>query len=158
GGLDLVVVSPNAPGAMDRHTREARDAGIPFMADPSQQLASLDGEAIADLVSGARFLVTNDYEWALIQSKTGWSHDELVSRAEISVTTHGPEGCVVEARGEEPVTVKAAPVREVVEPTGVGDAFRSGLIAGQAWGLDLEQSAQVGCTLASVVLEEVGTQ
>ena len=81
----------------DRHTREARDAGIPFMADPSQQLASLDGEAIADLVSGARFLVTNDYEWALIQSKTGWSHDELVSRAEVSITTHGPEGCVVEA-------------------------------------------------------------
>jgi adenosine kinase len=158
GGLDLVVVSPNDPEAMLRHTREARQAGIAVFADPSQQLTSLDGQAIAELVTGARYLVVNDYEWALIRSKTGWSHDELVSRAEVCVTTHGPDGSVVERRDGLVVKVPAAPVAAVADPTGVGDAFRAGFIAAQAWGLGLERSAQVGSVLASVVLERVGTQ
>lgn len=158
GGLDLIVVSPNDPEAMLRHTDESRSRGTPFLADPSQQLARVGGDEIEALVSGARYLVANDYEWALIQSKTGWSHDDLVARAEVCVITHGAAGCVVEAGGEPPVKVSAAPVATVADPTGVGDAFRAGFLAGQAWGVSLERSAQVGSVLASIVLEQVGTQ
>jgi adenosine kinase len=158
GGLDLVVVSPNDPEAMLRHTREARRAGVPVFADPSQQLTSLDGKAVAELVTGARYLVVNDYEWALIRSKTGWSHDELLARAEVCVTTHGPKGSVVERRGEPPVRVPAAPVGTVADPTGVGDAYRAGFLAARSWGLGLERAAQVGSVLAAIVLEQVGTQ
>lgn len=153
GAFDLVVVSPNDPEAMLRHTDECRQSGIPFVADPSQQLSGLDAGDIERLVTGARFLMTNDYEWALIQSKTGWTHDELVDKAEVCVTTHGAEGCVVEAKGEAPVKVAAAPVSDIADPTGVGDAFRAGFLAGQAWGLSFERSAEVGSALASIVLE-----
>jgi adenosine kinase len=109
-------------------------------------------------VSGARYLVTNDYEWALIQSKTGWTHEELITKADICVTTHGAAGCVIEVDGDAPIKVPAAPVGMIADPTGVGDAFRAGFLTGQAWGASLERSAQVGSVLASIVLEGVGTQ
>lgn len=158
GGLDLVIVSPNDPEAMVRHTEEARQRGIPWLADPSQQLSSLEGDAIRGLIAGARFLVVNDYEMALVEQKTGWSHDDVLAQVDVLVTTHGPAGSVVEQAGTEPVKVPAAPERASVDPTGVGDAFRSGFVAGQAWGLGLERSAQVGSLLATLALEEVGTQ
>jgi adenosine kinase len=158
GGLDLVIVSPNDPEAMRRHTDECRQRGIPFVADPSQQLARIDADEIEALVTGARYLVTNDYEWALIQSKTGWTHEELITKADICVTTHGAAGCVIEVDGDAPMKVPAAPVGTIADPTGVGDAFRAGFLAGQAWGASLERSAQVGSVLASIVLEGVGTQ
>ena len=158
GGFDLVVVSPNDPDAMLRHTDECRQSGTAFFADPSQQLARVDGPDIERLVTGARFLVVNDYEWALIQSKTGWTHEELVARAAVCVTTHGADGCLIEAEGETPIKVPAAPVASIADPTGVGDAFRAGFLAAQSWGASLERSAEVGSVLASIVLEEVGTQ
>jgi adenosine kinase len=158
GGLDLVVVSPNDPEAMRRHTQEARELGIPFVADPSQQLSSLDGPAIKDLVDGATFLVTNDYEAALIESKTGWSAAEVLDHVGTRITTHGPKGCVVERKGEAPIEVPVVPEERKADPTGVGDAFRAGFLAAQAWGLALERSAQVGTLLATYVLETVGTQ
>lgn len=158
GGLDLVLVSPHDPEGMLRHTEEARQRGIPFLADPSQQLASLDGDEIRRLVAGAAYLVVNDYEMALLESKTGWSHDDVLAQVDVMVTTHGPAGCVVEQAGAEPLKVPAAPERASVDPTGVGDAFRAGFVAGRSWGLGLERSAQVGSLLATVVLEDVGTQ
>lgn len=158
GGLDLVVVSPNDPAAMLRHTEEARALGIPFVADPSQQLSSLEGEQIRTLVDGATFLITNDYEAALIENKTGWSADEVLDHVETRITTHGAKGCVVQRRGEADVEVPVVPEERKADPTGVGDAFRAGFLAGQAWGLGLERSAQVGTLLATYVLETVGTQ
>jgi len=158
GGLDLVVVSPNDPEAMVRHTTEAKAAGIPFVADPSQQLSSLDGPGIERLVVGARFLITNDYEAALIESKTGWTSDDVLSRVETRVTTLGAKGCVVERKGESAIEVPVVPEERKADPTGVGDAFRAGFLSAQAWGLGLERSAQVGTLLATYVLETVGTQ
>jgi adenosine kinase len=158
GPVDLVLVSPNDPEAMRRHTDECRQRAIPFAADPSQQLARLDGDEVAPLVTGARYLFVNDYERALILSKTGWSDEQLVQQVGTCVTTHGADGCVIERAGEEAIAVPAAPVEAIVDPTGVGDAFRGGFLAGQAWGLGLERSAQLGHVLASVVLEQAGTQ
>jgi adenosine kinase len=158
GGLDLVVVSPNDPEAMRRHTEEARLLGIPFVADPSQQLSSLDGEQIRVLVDGAEMLITNDYEAALIESKTGWSADEVLEHVGTRITTHGPKGSVVQRRGQADIEVPVVPEERKADPTGVGDAFRAGFLSANAWGLGVERSAQVGTLLATYVLETVGTQ
>lgn len=158
GGLDLVVVSPNDPDAMLRHTEEARQLGVRFVADPSQQLARTSGEQVRQLVDGAAYLISNDYERALLESKTGWSDEEVLRRVGVRVTTYGAAGCVVERRGTAPIEVVAFPEEHVVDPTGVGDGFRAGFLAGLAWDLSLERSAQVGSLIATLVLESVGTQ
>jgi adenosine kinase len=158
GGLDLVVISPNDPEAMLRHSDECRERGIPFAADPSQQLARMDGPEIRRLVDGATYLFCNEYESALLEQKTGWSHDEVLSRVGTRITTLGPHGSRIDADGCEPVHVGIAQVDEAVDPTGVGDAFRAGYLAGIAWGVSPERSAQVGSLLAAHVIETVGTQ
>jgi adenosine kinase len=158
GPVDLVVVSPNDPAAMTRHTEECRERRIPFVADPSQQLSSLEGEQVRALVDGADVLLTNAYESALTERKTGWSADEVLDRVGIRVTTHGAAGAVVEQRGEPALTVPVVPAGEVRDPTGGGDAFRAGFLSARAWGLGLERAAQVGSLLATLCLETVGTQ
>ncbi len=158
GGLDLVVISPNDPDAMLRHTADARSVGIPFLADPGQQLARMEGDQIRTLVEGADILITNDYERALLESKTGWNADDVLGRVGVRITTLGPKGCQIEQPGAPAIDIPAAPERRRVDPTGVGDGFRSGLLAGLAWKLGLERSAQIGSLLATYVLEHVGTQ
>jgi adenosine kinase len=158
GGLDLVVVSPNDPAGMCRHTQECRDRGVPFLADPSQQLTGMDAATIKFLIEGAAYLVVNDYEKGLIEHKTGWTDSDVLTRVGTRVTTHGADGVLIESAAEPPVKVAAVPATEVADPTGVGDAFRAGLIAGLAWSLPLERSAQLGCVLATLALETVGTQ
>jgi len=158
GGIDYVLVGPNDPEAMLRHTEECRDRGYPFIADPSQQLAFGDGDMIRQLIDGAAILFANEYEAALIEKKTGWSADEVLSRVGTSVVTLGAAGVRVERKGEEPIVVPAVPEIEKVEPTGVGDAFRAGFMAALEWRLGLERAAQLGCLLAVYVVEKVGTQ
>lgn len=156
--LDLVVVSPNDPAAMVRHTTEARERGIPFVADPSQQLASLEDEQVRILIDGAQMLLTNAYEAALTEHKTGWSAAEVLARVGVRITTHGAEGAVIDTADAESVRVGVVPAREVADPTGGGDAFRAGFLSGQSWGLPLERAAQVGSLLATLCLETVGPQ
>ncbi len=156
--LDLVVVSPNDPEAMLRHTEECRSRGIPFAADPSQQLAWSDGAVIRQLVEGAGYLFSNDYEAALITQKTGWSDAEVLSRVGVRVTTHGRNGVVIQSAGGEEIRVPVVAAERIADPTGVGDGFRAGFLAGLAWRLPVRESAQVGCLLATLVLETVGTQ
>lgn len=158
GGVDLCVISPNDPEAMLRHTEECSDLDMPFMADPGQQLARMEGEDIRELVTGAAYLVTNDYERTLLESKTRWSGEEVLQRVGVRITTLGSKGCVIETRDGARHEVPAAPEQERVDPTGVGDAFRAGFLAGLAWELDLRHCAQVGSLVATFVLEEVGTQ
>ena len=158
GGLDLVVISPNDPLGMLRHTAECRERGIAFAADPSQQLARMDGPDICALVDGASYLFTNEYEKALTEQKTGWSDDEVLSRVEVRVTTLGSKGARVERVGEPPVTVSALPVECPLDPTGGGDAFRAGFFSAVAWGLPLERAAQLGNMIAVHALEAVGPQ
>jgi len=158
GALDLVVIAPNDPEAMARHTNECRSRGFPFAADPSQQLAWSDGEGIRQLIDGATYLFSNEYEAALIEQKTGWSGADVLARVETHVVTLGPAGVRVERAGEEAWTVDAVPGVDAVEPTGVGDAFRAGFLATVAQGLGHVRAAQVGCVLAAYVVERVGTQ
>ncbi|WP_405013698.1 carbohydrate kinase family protein [Kitasatospora sp. NBC_01539] len=158
GGLDLVLIGADDPQAMVRHTQECRSRGYAFAADPSQQLARLEGDDIREIVDGAAYLFTNEYEAALIESKTGWSAEELLGRVGTRVTTLGPKGVRIEREGEPAITVGCAAEVRKADPTGVGDGFRAGFLAGLSWGLGLERAAQLGCMLATLVIETVGTQ
>ncbi|WP_007024500.1 carbohydrate kinase family protein [Saccharomonospora iraqiensis] len=158
GELDLVVIAPNDPEAMLRHTEECRQRGIPFAADISQQLAIMPGEDVKKLVEGAAYLFTNEYESSLLLKHTGWSADEVLDRVGTWVSTHGGEGVRIEGRGHDTISLPAIPDVEPVEPTGVGDAFRSGFLWGISRKMTMERAAQAGCALASIVLETVGPQ
>jgi adenosine kinase len=157
GGLELVLISPDDPQAMLRHSAECRSRGLSFAADPSQQLAFMDGASIRRLVDGASYLFTNDYEAALTESKTGWDAAEILRRVGTRVITRGKDGCSVISAHSEQVDVAAAGPVTKVDPTGVGDGFRAGFLSGLAWGLSHERCAQLGSTMASYVLSTVGT-
>ena len=158
GELDLVVVSPNDPEAMVRHTQECRQLGLEFVADPGQQLARMDGAQVRRLVDGAAYLITNDYERTLLESKTGWSSREVLDRVGHRITTMGAKGAVIDDAHGTVAEVPAAAERRRVDPTGVGDAFRAGFLAGLAWRRSLERCTQIGAMMATYVLESVGTQ
>ena len=159
GGIDLVLIGAGDPGAMVTHTAECRDAGLKFAADPSQQLARiLDDQQVRTLVDGADYLFGNEYEEALIERKSGWGSAEMLARVGVRITTLGAAGARIEQRGEPTVTVPPIPDAKPVDPTGSGDAFRSGFLAAIAWGLPLERAAQLGNLMAVHALEATGPQ
>ncbi|MFF3563142.1 carbohydrate kinase family protein [Streptomyces sp. NPDC002574] len=158
GGLDLVLIGADDPEAMLRHTEECRSRDIPWAADFSQQIARMNGDEIRILLDGAAYLFSNEYEKGLIESKTGWTEQEILARVGTRVTTLGSRGVRIDRVGEEPVVVGCAEEEAKVDPTGVGDAFRAGFLSGLAWGVGHERAAQVGCMLATLVIETLGTQ
>jgi adenosine kinase len=158
GGLDLVLIGANDPAAMIRHSEECRARGYAFVADPSQQLARMDGSDVLSLIRGAEFLMTNEYERSLLETKAGLSSDQVLDEVKIRVTTLGKDGVEITGRGIERIHVPVVPGVIGEDPTGVGDGFRAGFFAGVHWGLSLERSAQVGSLVAALVLETVGTQ
>ncbi|MCS0636330.1 carbohydrate kinase family protein [Streptomyces sp. LP05-1] len=158
GGLDLVLIGADDPEAMLRHTEECKTRSIPFAADFSQQIARMSGDEIRTLLDGATYLFSNEYEKGLIESKTGWSDEEILDRVGHRVTTLGARGVRIERAGEPAIEVGTPDEEAKVDPTGVGDAFRAGFLAGLSWGVGLERAAQVGCMLATLVIETLGTQ
>ncbi len=158
GGLDLVLIGANDPEAMLRHTQECRTRGIPFIADPSQQLAFADGPEIRRLVDGAAYLFTNEYEAHLTEQKTGWSPEEIMRHVDVRVVTRGSNGVTIHRKGEDVISVSVAREVRKADPTGVGDAFRAGFLTGLSGGLDLRRCAELGSMLATYVIETVGTQ
>ena len=157
-GCDLVLIGASDPGAMLSYTAQCRRLGLPFAADTSWQLARVDGPQVHDLMDGAAYLFSNEYEAALIEQKTGWTPDDVLEHVAIRVTTLGGDGARVDRKGHDPILVHGIPDATMAEPTGAGDAFRSGFLAAVAWGLSLERAAQLGNLLAVHALETVGTQ
>ncbi|MDT7701418.1 MAG: adenosine kinase [Pseudonocardiales bacterium] len=158
GGLDLVLIGANDPEGMLRHTDECRTRGYAFAADPSQQLARMEGPEIRRLVEGATYLLTNDYEWELLLKKTGWTANEVAAKVGTRVTTLGEDGVLIVGADGSELKVGVVPETGKVDPTGVGDAFRAGFLAGTANGLSLERAAQLGSLVAVLVLETDGPQ
>ncbi|MCT7660676.1 carbohydrate kinase family protein [Mycobacterium deserti] len=156
--LGLVVIGANDPEAMCIHTEDARRLRVPFAADPSQQLPMLDRDCARMLVGGAKYLFCNEYEWELLTRKTEWNARDIADRVELRVTTLSNKGCVLVAGDGSEVHVQAVPARNIVDPTGVGDAFRAGFLAGVGSGLTRERAAQLGSLIATLVIETAGTQ
>jgi adenosine kinase len=158
GIFDLIIISPDDPVAMLRHSETARTLGIPFAADPSQQMARMSGDEIRLLIDSADYLFLNEYELALAMQKTGWSDAELFSKVKVRIITLGSQGAKIEEHGKETIVVPVPKERAKIDPTGVGDAFRSGFLAGLSWGFGHERCAQVGSMLATFCIETKGTQ
>ncbi len=155
--LDLVVISPNDPVAMVKLCEECRRRGLPFMYDPGQQVARLNGDELACGMRGAYVLVVNLYEARIIYEKTGLGLDDLREQVEIVIITESEKGSKI-YKGDQIIEVGAFAPRAIADPTGAGDAYRAGLILGMSRGFPLKLSAQIGAMNATYVLEEVGTQ
>ncbi|NEE01744.1 carbohydrate kinase family protein [Phytoactinopolyspora halotolerans] len=158
GGFDLVLICPNDPVAMIKHTNECRERGYRFVADVGQQVARMTGDELRQLVDGAHYLFTNEYERSLLLEKTGLSEDEVLGQVDFWMTTLGAAGARLESSGGDVVTVPSVPAKQEVDPTGIGDAFRVGYFAGVSWQVSAERAMQVGGVLATTVLETLGGQ
>ena len=158
GKFDLLIISPDDPEAMLRHTEAARELKLEFAADPSQTLASIDGALIKKLITGAKYLFTNEYELGLILQKTCWSEVELLEQVEVRITTFGSKGSRIDGKNLAEIRVGVPEVSKVEDPTGVGDSYRAGFIAGLNWGLSYERCGQIGAIIAAYCLESKGTQ
>lgn len=157
GDIAVVIISPNDPAAMTQYAEECRTLNVPFIFDPGQQCARMSGAELADGISGAKMVICNDYEFELIRQKTGLDEDGLLKQAELLVITRGEEGCSLYEQGSR-IDIPAAAPREIVDPTGVGDAFRGGFMAGMAEGASYRTCAQLGTIAATYALEHVGGQ
>lgn len=154
---DLVIVSPSAPDAMMKFPAECRELGIPYLYDPSQQVLRLEGNEIARDMEGAQFLFCNDYEFGLISKKTNWSLDQILDHVKVLVITRGKDGADLYS-GQDSVHIPTVPEDEVVDPTGVGDAFRGGFLAGYSRGFDWKLCGEIGSLAAVYCLEQRGPQ
>ena len=154
----LAIISPNDPGAMIQYAEECRTLGVPFIFDPGQQCARMSGDELADGITGARLIVCNDYEFELIRQKTGLDEAGVLGRAQALIITRGEDGCsIYEADGRR-VDVKAVAPHRIVDPTGVGDAFRGGFMKGMAGDAPFAICAQIGSVAATYALEHLGGQ
>ena len=153
---EAVIIGPNAPDEMRRLVRECRDRGVPWVFDPAHQLPHLSGDDLVDGARGAWVLIGNDYELEMIQHRTGCTMDELKQLSEMVVTTLGRDGSRIETATASHA-IAPAPARAEVDPTGAGDAYRSGLVAGLLRGLDIPTAGAVASLAATYAVEQVGT-
>ena len=158
GPEDLVIVSPGDPEAMAVHAEECRSLGVPFLFDPGKQTPQLDGEQILTGLEGASVLVGNDYEFAMMAQETGKSEEELIASAPLTVVTRGGEGSAIYENGGEGLEIPVAPIEEVVDPTGAGDAYISGLVFGLARDFPLEVVGRLAALTAAYAIEHRGSQ
>lgn len=154
----VVIVAPDDPDAMVRHCREAREAGVPFLFDPSFQVTAMAGEPLAAAAEGASMLVLNDYEHAVFESKTGKKGEAIFDLVDMVVVTLGGEGSKILRPGSDEIRIPPAEISGLVDPTGAGDAFRSGFVAGLMRGHELEVCGRMGSVTSAFVVEQNGTQ
>jgi adenosine kinase len=153
----LAIISPNDPEAMVQYANECRTLGIRAIFDPGQQCARMSGEQLAEGVLGSTIVICNDYEFELIRQKSGLSEGDILARSAALIVTRGEQGCLVMTR-DGCAEVPAVMPRRIVDPTGVGDAFRGGLMKGLALGLDYPTAARLGSVAATYALEHLGGQ
>ncbi len=156
---DVVMISPNDPGAMERYVRECAQLGLPYFYDPSQQIVRMSGEELAAGMEGAQALFVNDYEYALVQKMTGQTAEDVLTRQAngFVVVTRGEDGAsIYTSQGR--VDIPVAPAQQIVDPTGVGDAFRGGFLTGYSRGLPMLTCGRMGALAATYCLEQRGPQ
>jgi adenosine kinase len=156
--ITIAVISPNDPRAMVKYVRECQELGIPYVYDPSQQIVRLEGKDLVEGARGAEVLVVNDYEFGMMCRKTGLPEEDLLRLAKVTIITEGEKGSTIVPRGEEPIAIPAVPPRRLVDPTGVGDAYRAGILKGMLREVPWEITGRMASLAATYVLEEPGTQ
>lgn len=154
---DLVVISPNDPGAMDQYVQECQSLQIPYIYDPSQQIVRLSADEVRRGISGTKALFVNEYEFALICKITGQTEAMIASSLEFMVITAGKDGSYVHFNGQK-TCVPIVPADAIADPTGIGDAYRGGFLTGYSRGFDLITCAQMGALSATYCLEHTGPQ
>jgi adenosine kinase len=153
----IAIISPNDPGAMVQYAEECRTLGIRYIFDPGQQCARMSGDELKAGALGATIVICNDYEFELLRQKSGLGEDEILLQSEALIVTRGEHGSSVITRDGR-TDVPAVATRRVVDPTGVGDGFRGGLMKGIALGLPYTVCAQIGSVAATYALEHLGGQ
>ncbi|MBI2039725.1 carbohydrate kinase family protein [Candidatus Microgenomates bacterium] len=165
---DLVVISPNDPKAMVNFANQCQTLNIPYMLDPGMQLPTLDAEDLKNMLNGATILVGNDYEISLLSDKLQVTSDKLLKKVKVLITTLGEKGSIIQtagfpdspSRSQSPPgrwSIKAGKPSEVVDPTGAGDAYRAGFLAGYTKGFDLKTCGQMGSVASCYAVEKYGT-
>ena len=157
GEVEVAIISPNAPAAMNKYVRECQEMGIPYLYDPSQQIIWLTADDLLAGARGAYVLIVNEYEFGMIQNKTGLSEADLLALPQVTIVTRGEEGSTIYAP-EQTLSIPAVPPRPLVEPTGVGDGYRGGIIKGLLKGLPWQTTGRIASLAAAYVLEQEGTQ
>lgn len=153
---NLVIISPNNPLAMMNFTKECQQKKIPYMLDPGMQLPALSPESLREMIKGAEILIGNDYEIALLRDKIQETSDKLLENIQIIITTLGEKGSIIQTKDQN-IQVSAAKTNQVLDPTGAGDAYRAGFLAGYSKELDLQVCGQMGSVAACYVVEKYGT-
>jgi len=164
---DFVVISPNDPKAMIKFTKEVQEKNIPYMLDPGMQLPALDPEDLRSMINGATILIGNDYEISLLCDKLQVTSDKLLENVKILITTLGEKGSTIQTGLPDSPSrsqsspgrwqIKAAKPSEVVDPTGAGDAYRAGFLAGYMKDLSLQVCGQMGSVASCYAIEKYGT-
>jgi adenosine kinase len=155
--VDLALISPNDPEAMRKYPRECKELGIPYIYDPSQQVIRLSGNDLREGLTSSKILIVNDYEFEMIRNKTGMSEEQVLCCTGALIVTRGGRGSTIWAEGERMDIPVVKPLREA-DPTGVGDAYRAGIIKGMSLGLPWHVIGRMGSLAATYVLEHPGTQ
>lgn len=158
GQIDMAIISPNDPDAMVKYVEECRTLGIPYLYDPSQQIVRLCGDDLIEGLAGCSILVVNEYEFDLLRDKIGFSPEEIQNApSRACVVTLGAQGSHIWA-SDQRYDIPAVPARQCSDPTGVGDAFRAGLVRAIGAGLSWPTAGRVGSLAATYVLEQPGPQ
>ena len=156
-GIDIVIISPNDPRAMVNYAAECKELEIPYIYDPSQQIIRLSDEELLEGTRGARMLIVNEYEFGMIKNKTGLDDGELSGLTEVLIVTKGEHGSTIMVEGDQIDVPAVAPV-QIADPTGVGDAYRAGIIKGLVHGLPWDITGRMASMAATYVIEHHGTQ
>ena len=155
--IALGIVAPDGRDGMIQHADQFAEAGIPFIFDPGQGLPMYDGKDLARFVEQATWVAVNDYEWQLIQHKTGWTESDVTQRVEALIVTRGAEGSTIYTKGG-PTDIPCAKAQSIVDPTGCGDAYRAGLIHGLLHGLDWQTTGRIASLMGAIKIESLGPQ
>jgi adenosine kinase len=155
--IAIGIVAPDGRDGMIQHANQFSEAGIPFIFDPGQGLPMYDGKDLKRFVEQATWVAVNDYEWQMIQQKTGWTESDVTQLTEALIVTRGPDGSVIHTKGG-PIEIPCATPKAVVDPTGCGDAYRAGLIHGLLHGLDWKTTGRIASLMGAIKIEALGTQ
>jgi adenosine kinase len=155
--IAIGIVAPDGRDGMIQHANQFSEAGIPFIFDPGQGLPMFDGKDLKRFVEQATWVAVNDYEWQMIQQKTGWTESDVTQLTEALIVTRGPEGSVIHTKGG-PIEIPCAKPDAVIDPTGCGDAYRAGLIHGLLHGLDWKVTGRIASLMGAIKIEALGTQ